>query len=473
MRTRALLALAATVVLAPSPAAASEPVRLETPPKIDALKVVDVDGDGAVDVVTLSGRTVCVWTATKDALPAPAPRWKVELPSDVSFVDVARVDRPALLCLGQGATVRVDLQASQTKRLTETGLGWRDGGKAVFADLHPGPATSPTHLVPSATGWRLEPPSQIEVRDIPVPYRREVTAPGPFLEDVATVTSAMPRLSRTTKAAPGPGFVGAVWGLLGNALVELTPTVADPAETRFDLAFLPGTGERRLLDMDGNGTPDLIHRDGDNRETRIAFFRVALLAAGQPAPDLRPPAAYLRLAGFNLDPDYVDLDGDGRVDFVITTMALDGPNIFRAVATGKVTATTLAFLQRKQAPNTPMFPAQPDAVVTSEIGVKIRFKHTGTIDVSRSFTILPGADLDGDGRKDLVIRSGPSTLQIRRGTAEGVWAKDAHSVTIPAVGAGEECEGTAADLDGKPGDEVLLLYRGADTAPDRLYVWKP
>lgn len=487
MRIRALLVVCATVCLAPGPVrAAGEPIRLETPAKIDALQVVDVDGDGRADVVTLSSRTVCVWTSGP-ALPAPAPRWKVDLPDDVTFFDVARTLRPALLCLGTRGVRRVTLDGSpaflEEATATAAPLDWRDGGKAVFARLHPGPPDDPTFLLPTARGWRLAGGPHGLAADagvLPLALRREVTAAGPFLEDTSTLRASLPSLYAHGVRSPTAGAArnDPLWWVSGEAL----RCCGGPEDLAYDLAFLPGSGDRTLLDLDDDGVPDVIHRDGDNREGRYAFFRVpppATVAkdggtsAWKPAADLRPPAAYLRLAGFNLDPDYVDVDGDRLVDFVVTTMALDGPNIFRAVATGKVTATTLAFLQRRPAPGALMFPPQPDAVVTSEIGVKIRFAHTGTIDVSRSFTILATGDLDGDGRKDLVIRSGPATLEVRKGAADGVWAKDAATLAIPAVLPGEECEAAAANLDGKPGDEILLLYRGADAAPDRLYVLKP
>jgi hypothetical protein len=308
---------------------------------------------------------------------------------------------------------------------------------------------------------------------------REVTPTGPFLEDTATAKEVLPMLyTAGGPADSGGGVVTTLlfWSLAGNKLTCMGGP--GDSEVTYDLSFLPSGSRLRLADLDGDGRPELGTGEGDNREVRYAFFRVpeperetradGAVGFKPVGRDLRPPAAFLRLSGFNLDPDAVDANGDGLQDFIVTTIAVDHQNTLRAVTTGKVTATTLAFLQRKQAPDTPMFTSQPDATVTSDIGVRVRFGYAGTIDVQRSFTILSTADLDGDGRKDLVIRVGPGTLAIRKGAAAGVWTAEPTLVEIPPLGAGEELEAYAANLDGKPGDELLLLYRAPEGQPDRL-----
>ena len=111
-----------------------------------------------------------------------------------------------------------------------------------------------------------------------------------------------------------------------------------------------------------------------------------------------------------------------------------------------------------------------DAIQESDIGVQILFTFSGSIEVKRSFTILTTADLDGDGRKDLVIRTGPETLSVYRGTAEGVWATKATTIAIPAMGRSPDIEGYASDLDGDGRDDVVLLYRAPPGGVDRTVV---
>lgn len=469
--------------------AAPTPVTLAAPARVDAVRLADVDGDGLTDVLTLSARRVDVWLGRAGQALAPAPSLTAEVPADVSFVDVARRGRPALLGLGADGPVRLRLDASgpaALERLPGGGLGWRDGEKPAFAALHPGGAGDPTHVLPGAGGWVWADAHETawNGRSLGLPVRAEVLVPGPFLEESAQMQVRLPALYAPPLAAkPAAPSVAApahlIWALAEERLVCLT----GPSPLAYDLSFLPSTGDRTLVDLDGDRLPDLVHRDGDTREGRYAFFRIPAPEARTDAEgrvtfapvgrDPRPPAAFLRLAGFNLDPDYVDVDGDGLLDFVITTIAVDAPNTLRAVSSGRVTATTLCFRQRPAAAGQPLYPPQPDASVTSDIGVKIRFGATGNLDVARSFTIVSTADVDGDGRRDLLIRLGPDALALRRGVESGVWAAEPTLLPVPPLAPGEELEAHPADLDGRPGDELVLHYRSAEGKTDRLVSIRP
>jgi hypothetical protein len=468
------LALVALALAAPAWAEepASPPLGapvLEAQATIAGLRVADVDGDGVADLLALAGREVRVWTGARGRLPAAAPRWRVPLPADVSFVDVAREKRPALLALGGAATSRVALLADgahDVQPLAGTvGLGWHDDAKAVFTDLHLD-AASPEHLAPAPTGWLLR--SEGGSRALEVANTRLTTAPGPFLEDTAVVTDGLPHVLALRHRGAAPSEAPVLWSLVGDTLVRLEGARRDA----YDLAFLPAAGQRRLLDLDADGVPEVLHGEGDNRSLSLAFFRLPGPRDGTPPPagDLRPPFSFLKLSGFSLEPVFIDLDGDGRLDVVVTTIDIDGPNVLRALTSGRVTAQTRAFLQRATERGLPAYPAQPDASIASEVGLKIRFGYTGNIDIARSFTIVTQGDLDGDGRKDLVIRTGPDKLAVRPGTAAGVWAPEARTLGIPPLGPGEELEATPADLDGDAKAELVLHYRAAPGGQDRLQV---
>lgn len=469
-RLRALLA-ALLVLPAAAAARAEEGPRvsaLEGVPTAATLRLADVDGDGRTDVLALAGREVVGWGGLSGAF-APTPRWRLTLPADVSAVDVARDRRPALVALGEAAAFLLPLGAGAAAEPLPgaRGLGWRDGGRAIFADLFPS-AASPSFVVPGADGWALIGALGGAPEPLGLGARRTLTAPGAFLEDSARVTHGLPRLHGLTPRGAPAGAV-ALWALAGDDLVRIAGAQRDA----YDLSFLPAKGERSLKDLDGDGVPEVLHRDGENRETRYAWFRLPPAPSAGAAPAqgaIAPPFSFLRLSGFNIEPFYADLDGDGRLDFVVTAIEIDAQNTMRAVASGKVSAVTRAYRLRVDDAGRCSYPAQPDASVTSDIGVRIRFGYTGNLDVRRSFTIVADADLDGDGALDLLIRSGADALLWRRGGGAGVWAQEAQRIPIPPLAAGEELEARAADLDGDGRHELVLHVRAAPGGADRLLV---
>jgi hypothetical protein len=459
----ALLAL----LLAPKRGAGAEErsVLLTGPSKVQGLLRADVDGDGVLDLLVLEGRSVWLWRGRSGALPAPSGR-TVVLPDDVSAVDVAGGER--LLVLGTSGARLVDASGrdapSPPSGETEPGarpgetLAWRDAERATFADLVRGDRW----LLPTSQGWRLAPPGGDDATTFEVEPLRHVASAGPFLEDSAAVTWAWPEVLE--------GAGGSLWAVSGNRLLGRTGA----GTTAYDLSFLPGGGERRLADLDADGVPDVIHGEGTNQELRVAFFRTPPPPeGGGRGGDLKPPLATLHLTGFPIDPRTLDLDGDGRPDFVVTTIEIDTKNVLLAVTKGIVTASTRAFLNRRSGPSAPLFASEPDATVTSDIGVRIRFGYAGNFEIQRSFTIVVDGDYDGDGRKDLLIRTAPAEMTLRRGVKGGVWEEEGRRLEIPAPGASADLEGFAADLDGDRKDEVVLLYRGPPGGKDRIFVVRP
>jgi hypothetical protein len=209
----------------------------------------------------------------------------------------------------------------------------------------------------------------------------------------------------------------------------------------------------RLVDLDADGAPDLCHEATSNLEGVYAFFRTPAPAEGERFGAAR---GILRLSGFQIPATYPDLDGDGRPDFVVTTIEIDAGNTMRALG-GKVTARTKAFRNRS-ASDGEYFAPRPDAERESDIGVAIRFSYTGAIDVERSYTIVSGADLDGDRRRDLVIRTGPDVLSVWPGKEDGVWAAEPRAVAIPALEGRPGVDAHPADLTGDGKDDLVLVY---------------
>lgn len=457
------------------------PTVLEAPPNVEGLRVADVDGDGILDVLTVAGREIRAFPGRKDGRVAAAPAYVFTLPPDATFAWPAprragSDEPPALLALGAKQILR--LRAGFPPVVEEgvaSAVPWADPARAVLTEFVRGKGL----VLPSASGFHWIPDLVAARRtafDLDLPPIRKVTAPGPFLEDVALLSSSWPSPTLVDAGPLGGPAVLAVGAQAIHAFVRRGERIDHVA---WPTAFLPRGGEHRamLVDLDADGVPDLCHEATTNDSGTYAFFRVpppaalppdATSAGARAGGDLRPVRGTIRLKGFQFPPDYVDLDADGRPDFVVTTIDIDGGNVMRAVMKGRVVAKTRAW--RNRGGSGDFFVPAPDAEVDSEIGVRILFTFSGSIEVKRSFTILATADVDGDRRKDLVIRSGPETLSVYAGTADGVWAREPRSVRIPAVGSSPDVEGYVGDLTGDGKDDLVLLYRAPPGGADRTVV---
>ena len=493
MTRRALTAvLTATAGLAlgrPPRAVADDappPVPLDGFQEVQGLRFADADGDGVQDLMLLQGREVRVWRGVKGASLAQAPTWRFSIPKDSTFAwpgpptGEAGARTPALLAFGRGGALR--LMHGKPPVVEEglpVALSWADPERAVLTDFVQGtncflPDVYGLHWLPDWMGSRRR------VLDLVVPPRRKVTAPGGFLEEGAVATWEWP--APVLSPAWAPTGAPAVFLLGDDGLHAFSALSGEKGgekvrEAFWPTAFLPPVGDGRVVitDLDGDGTPDVCHEATTNDSGVYTFFRtpppqevpVKPYASTPPTPsgDLRPARGSVKLTGFQFPPDYVDLDGDGRRDMAITTIDIDGSNITRAILSGRVVAKTRAFLNRSKSGADTWF-AAPDAEVDSDILVKLRFTFSGSIEVKRSFTIVATADLDGDGRKDLVIRSSPETLSVRRGVAEGVWSSDPGTIRIPAMGKSPDLEAYAADLTGDGRDDLVLLYKAPPGGSD-------
>ena len=429
-----------------------------------------------------------------DDHPAPTELDAFDGVEGLRFASSPAKGQPALLALSAGRRVKVFKGLGRGPWLEkefETGVKWvwpaADGSRS-FVET-PRIERGALAFVDDETSVVLTPVGEFRPQPdglhwdgvrIPVPLRRRVSAPGSFLEDslVSTIQWPFPTKVDAWSAAGGKP---AAFFLDDDALRAFarTPEKGLVAVT-WPTGFLPSVRDGRalLVDLDGDGAPDLAHEAATNDSGTYTFFKVApppgladAKAGGPPiaGPDLRPARGQIRLTGFQLWPDHVDLDGDGRLDFVVTTIEIDGKNVIAAVMKGRVTARTRAFLNRS-AKGDVFFAGTPDAEVESSIAVKIQFTFSGSIDVKRSYTILATADLDGDGRKDLVIRTGPDVLSVRRGVEKGVWASEPYEIPIPPIGDSPDIEGYAGDMNGDGKDDLVLLYRAPPGGKDRTYL---
>ena len=462
------------------------PVELNGFSEVQGLRFADADEDGIQDLMLVMGREVRVWRGVKGGPIRTAPTWIFTLPGDATYAWPGRTlegsngaKAPTLLALGRGGALRL---RPGLPPVVEEGLRvalrWADPARGVLTDFVRGTNL----LLPYEFGWQWVPDwigARARAFDLAVPPKRKVASPGAFLEEGAVVTWEWPAPTLVPSWAPTGGPAAFVLG--DDGLHAFSPKGDDAVQEAFwPTTFLPPVGDGRvvLADLDGDGTPDVCHEATTNDSGTYTFFRtpppaaLGMRARGgrvpAPAGDLRPARGKVKLSGFQFPPDYADLDGDGRRDMAITTIDIDASNIRRAIMQGRVVAKTRAFLNRSKAGAGEFFGA-PDAEVDSDILVKLRFTYSGSIEVKRSFTILPTADLDGDGKKDLVIRTSPDTLAVRRGIGAGVWSEEPRTVAIPPMGKSPDLEAYAADLTGDGKDDLVLLYRAPPGGSDTIF----
>lgn len=232
-------------------------------------------------------------------------------------------------------------------------------------------------------------------------------------------------LSPTALAAPGARSpLGLALFLNRGSTWERTPDGAT-ADRTFGSGLAVG-------DVDGDGAPDVLiasSAQGDrallrlsSREGEPRFLPVELTAI--------PERSFVQAVALG------DLDGDGRADLLVSTLAS---------GTGGFTSRVDVLLSRP-----PGFEMRP---VLSEAGRKPR----GAVAIG---------DLDGDGRPDLAHLSGDGTLETYLGDGRGGFTAAAR-VAPPPERLG--CAGyhvAIRDLDGDGRGDVVAAFAGEGSASD-------
>ena len=155
------------------------------------------------------------------------------------------------------------------------------------------------------------------------------------------------------------------------------------------------------------------------------------------------PSSVIQADGFQFDNERQDLSGDGNQEFVVTSVDISLGTVLKALITRAVSLDISIYTIKAG-----KFSSAPS----------IRKTISARFDFSSGDLFVPavlGADITGDGRKDLLVQKGEGTLLVYPGQAgETMFAKKAIklSLDLPESRAGIQVK----DLDNDGRDELIL-----------------
>jgi hypothetical protein len=117
------------------------------------------------------------------------------------------------------------------------------------------------------------------------------------------------------------------------------------------------------------------------------------------------------------------------------------------------------------------FAARADAQFAFPARLRISSDTAGRIQIGGLIIVEYMGDVDGDGRTDLVVSLGPTSVGFFRGVPERLFEKEpSEKVGIPDCSDYEAVYTAAARLNGDASSDIILHYAGAGRRPDRLFL---
>lgn len=199
-----------------------------------------------------------------------------------------------------------------------------------------------------------------------------------------------------------------------------------------------------LVDLNDDGLPDLVTLETRSEGVfeKQTTYRVHLAREG---------------ADYDTAPD-TEISSKGY-QFYLTTeqlepgrMALVTPGVrigLRAIIGALFSRSVTLDIAIHAADDSGVIPGKP----SEEVRAKVRFDFgSGQVE----FPTVAFGDLDGDGRRDLILKRGRDRLGWRRNLGNGRFDRDDEPLDLPAPKNGANVH--AADLDGDGIDEVIVRY---------------
>jgi hypothetical protein len=234
--------------------------------------------------------------------------------------------------------------------------------------------------------------------------------------------------------------------VIGNFLsVTLDEEGKDEEEANQPQRVLDAVG-----DIDGDGYSDLIIQTMQGSgifglETQYEVYR-GMADAENRLRFEAAPSSIIASGGIQLNNERLDLTGDGKQEFVVTSVHLSLATIISALITRSASVDVAIYKMTEG-----VFPEQPSL----EKEIKVRF------DFSNGELFIPAvlsAEVTGDGRKDLLVQKDLDTLLVYPGEpSEALFARTPIKLELELP---KEREGfLVADLNGDGRDELILHVR--------------
>lgn len=460
MRSLALALLG----LAGAASAAPEVVELSCPPKVSYRVYRDLDHDGMEDLIVVGERDAWLWRGKRRF--APEPDTKFRMPAGAALFDVGPAEAK---------------EQSLVVRTAEGYFALRPGAvpEALPHASGPGLPRSPGNVLWRAFFGDFDGDGRTDFLDVSLAGYTIAFATGgevrlpPLLLETAATRAVAASGKLVARYALGEWTHGDFDGdgrpdfavLKGDGL-RVYPS---DAEGRFDparaseMALPDASGaDLRFRDFNGDGFTDVLAIRGHEGQASV------ILAGAE-----KGLAAASRL-GFTVpgelrSPVLADLDADGRIDLALPYTAR--PSIeaaVRAIARGEAIVKVPVFLNRG---GRACFAPRADAQFSFPARLRISADTAGRIQIGGLIIVEYGGDVDGDGRTDLVVSLGPTSVGFFRGVPEGLFEKEpSEKVEIPDCSDYEAVYTAAARLNGDASSDIILHYAGTGRRPDRLFL---
>lgn len=214
-------------------------------------------------------------------------------------------------------------------------------------------------------------------------------------------------------------------------------------------------GKNRLLDevvdINNDGVADLIVKNIKAEgifgwESEIEVY-LGEISDNQRLVFEKSPSSTIRTEGFQFDNERLDISGDGNQEFLVTSVDISIGAVIRALIARSVSVDVSIYKM-----DDGQFPAKPS----------IRKSISARFDFGSGDLFVPavlGADVTGDGHKDLLVQKGEGSLLVYPGEqGEKIFAKKPIklSLALPA----SRTKFLVFDLDQNGRDELVLSHDG-------------